>query len=308
VGLPESFTGGMAGAHPQQPQFTPTQGSANPQPQFQPGMDIRPQARELRGLSPAFVSIEDQLSKRFPEAIAKLRDPGLDYTRAMISIRPRGGKQSQFMPLADFVITDFAEACALEARQGGPLTVTVEPNDGVRPRFVFGFDAPHVDIAPESVNKTLQDQVDALKLQIQRDRELAELGRGGGAAQMSEDEREMKFLQKMQMYKNIFAPAGTAAAPVDPMKMMQDTMNMTGNMVGAALGMVKNVGQATQALNPAASAGAVAAAEANAWMGVVKEGMPVVKELVPVVIQGVQAMKGPAGESAAAAAAVADVA
>lgn len=271
-------------------------------------MDMKPQARELRGLSPAFVSIEDQLSKRFPEAIAKLRDPGLDYTRAMISIRARGGKQSQFMPLADFVITDFAEACALEAKQGGPLTVTVEPNDGVRPRFVFGFDAPHVDIPPESVNKTLQDQLDALKQQMQREKELASLGGGGAQAQISEDEREMRFLQKMQMYKNIFAPAGSATPAPDPMKMMQDTMNMTGNMVGAALGMVKNVGQATQALNPAASAGAVAAAEANAWMGVVKEGVPVIKEIVPVVMQGMSAMKGAAGESAAAAAAVADVA
>lgn len=269
-------------------------------------MDLKPQARELRGLSPAFLSIEDQLDKRFPEAIAKLRDPGLDYTRAMISIRARGGKPTQFLPLADFVITDFAEACAFEARQGGPLTVTVEPNDGVRARFTFGFDAPAIELPPESANKTLQDRLDALEAQLRRERELASLAQAAPA--LNADQAEEKFLQRMLMYKQIFGGTQPAAPATDPLLMVQKSMEAAGNMMGAAMGMVKNVGAATQALNPAASAGAVAAAEANAWMGVVKEGVPVVKELVPVVVQGMQAMKGPAGETPAAAAAVADVA
>lgn len=248
-------------------------------------LDVKPQAKSLRGLSPAFKSIEDQMQQTFPEALAKLRDPELDFTRALVSVRARGGKQTPALMLADFVILDFARACAEEIGQGGPLSVVIDPNDGKGARFAFGFVAPQVEVAPEAEARGLRSEIEKLRDEVRRSQQLAMLGGGG----VSTDEQEERFLRKMQLYKSIFEKPASNEPPRNVVAEFQQMSQAAGQMFNTALGVVKDVGQAAQAVNPAAAA----AAEAKAYVEVAKEALPLAIDTIKTV-KGLQAMK-PAG-------------
>lgn len=225
--------------------------------------------KRFRPLSPAFKSIEEQLIQNFPEALAKLRDPDLDYTRAQIGLRSRKKVAGPFQ-LSDFAIVDFARACAEEMGGGGPIGVTVDPNDGRSPRFSFGFLAPQIDVAPESAESALALELKALREEVRRNAQLGALGTTAAPLDVSTVRRQV--LEELQMMKQIFSQP--EAPKVDSAGQMKDMAAAMGQMVGSTVEMVQKIGQAGQALNPAASE----AAKAQAWLGVAKEGLPLVKE------------------------------
>lgn len=240
--------------------------------------------KRFRPLSQAFKSIEEQLHQNFPEALAKLRDPDLDYTRAQIGLRSRKKIAGPFQ-LSDFAIVDFAMACAEELGAGGPIGVTVDPNDGRSPRFSFGFLAPQVEVAPQSSESALALELKALREEVRRNAQLGALGTTAQPLDVSSIRRGL--LEEIQLIKSIFAQPETAK--VDSAGQMKDMAAAMGQMVGSTVEMVQKIGQAGQALNPAASE----AAKAQAWMGVAKEGLPLVKEAVGAIKE--LTVKPPAG-------------
>ncbi len=261
-------------------------GAALPSPVSIPTVETD---KRFRPLSPAFKSIEEQLHQNFPEALAKLRDPDLDYTRAQIGLRSRKKIAGPFQ-LSDFAIVDFARACAEEMGGGGPIGVTVDPNDGRSPRFSFGFLAPQIDVAPESAESALALELKALREEVRRNAQLGALGTTAQPLDVSTLRRQL--LEELQIMKSIFAQP--EAAKVDSAGQMKDMAAAMGQMVGSTVEMVQKIGQAGQALNPAASE----AAKAQAWMGVAKEGLPLVKEAVGAIKE--LTVKPPAGMTDAA--------
>lgn len=258
-------------------------GAALPSPVAIPTVETD---KRFRPLSQAFKSIEEQLHQNFPEALAKLRDPDLDYTRAQIGLRSRKKIAGPFQ-LSDFAIVDFALACAEELGAGGPIGVTVDPNDGRSPRFSFGFLAPQVEVAPQSSESALALELKALREEVRRNAQLGALGTTAQPLDVSTLRRQL--LEELQIMKSIFAPAGEANAGNNMASQMKDMAGAMGQMVGSAVNMVKEIGTAGQALNPAASE----AAKAQAWMGVAKEGLPLVKEAVGAIKE--LTVKPPAG-------------
>lgn len=256
-------------------------GAALPSPVAIP--TVEPDKR-FRPLSPAFKSIEEQLHQNFPEALAKLRDPDLDYTRAQIGLRSRKKVAGPFQ-LSDFAIVDFARACSEEMGGGGPMGVTVDPNDGRSPRFSFGFLAPAVEVAAESAESALALELKALREEVRRNAQLGALGTTAAPLDVSSVRRQL--LEELQIMKSIFVQP--EAAKVDSAGQMKDMAAAMGQMVGSTVEMVQKIGQAGQALNPAASE----AAKAQAWLGVAKEGLPLVKEAAGAV-KGMM-VKPPAG-------------
>lgn len=238
-------------------------------PHILPVPTVDPDKR-FRALSPAFKSIEEQLRQNFPEALGKLRDPDLDFTRAQIALRCRKKIAGPFQ-LSDFAIVDFAQACADELGCGGPVGVTVDPNDGRSPRFSFGFLAPTpVESAAGDANASIQAQIEALKQEIRRGAQLGALGTTQAPLDVSTVRRQV--LEELQMMKQIFSQP--EAPKVDSAGQMKEMAAAMGQMVGSTVEIVQKIGQAGQALNPAAGE----AAKAQAWLGVAKEGLPLVKE------------------------------
>ena len=216
-----------------------TQSDAS-QPSAPPAL-LDTKLRDDRPLPRSFESIRDQLE---PEQIAKLR--AIDKSRAMVTLKVRGARTTQPLPLAGFIV-DFAEEAADEMGTGGPMLAVINPNDGVLEPFAIGF------VAPGDIKRGGQTdgEVQALRAAVsameQRQQQLLLLAAGGGGAMSMKDK-----LEEMKLFKEIF----TDKTPVAP---APDLNAQIASMGQAFSGMFQAMGQGMGAMKQvSAEMGAVA--------------------------------------------------
>lgn len=169
------------------------------------GLEMDTKVRDDKPLPRQFETIRTQLE---PEHLAKLR--AIDKSRAMVSLCVRGGRRTQPMPLAGFVL-DFAQEAAEEMGTGGPMLAIVDPNDGQLEIFAFGF------LAPGKINKgesgsseitLLREQIRAMNEKMERQQQLVLLSAGGGGGASRKE-----MLEEMMMFKQLFKDDRPAVDP-----------------------------------------------------------------------------------------------
>jgi len=183
------------------------------------------------------------------EAVAKLR--AIDTTRALVAFKPRGGGQTQFMPLALFM-ADFAAEAAQELGTGGPMLAIVEPNDGRLEKFCFGFVAPgEVKTGQAGASREVTELRDMVKLLAQQQQETMKLVllAGGGGGQGNGLDQQLALLDKLTTVMQRMMPAPPPAQ--DPAKIaegMAAMANGMGNAMGAMLNNAKTLTEQAKTL------------------------------------------------------------
>lgn len=234
---------------PGQPTPSGTTPSGLSVPAAVPALDLK--VCDARPLPRCFASLALELPD---EAIAKLR--ALDTTRAMVAFKPRGGGQTQFMPLAMFM-ADFPAEAAAELGTGGPMLAIVEPNDGRLEKFCFGFVAPgEVKAAQAGASREVAELREYIKALAQQQQETMKLimlaGGGNGGGQGNSLDQQLVLLDKLTaVMQRMMPPAPPAQDPAKIAEGMAAMANGMGNAMGAMLNNAKTLTEQAKSLGQA---------------------------------------------------------